>query len=37
MQDRSGATWDFKRATVTFRVCFINVEGLKSKLQSRDF
>jgi len=37
IKDRSGTTWDFKRATVTFRVDFINVEGLKSKLQSRDF
>lgn len=37
VKDRSGTTWDFKRATVPFRVDFINVEGLKSKLQSRDF
>jgi len=37
IKDGSGTTWDFKRATVTFRVGFINVEDLKSKLQSRDF
>jgi ribosomal protein L23 len=37
IKERSGTTRDFKRATVTFTVGFIYAEGLKSKLQSRDF